>query len=130
MELGVKYVRGLPGKVHTDGGKLRVDVDDMLTGRRLQIPPGVVVLSAGVGRPPPDSTAQAGPAAMSAAVFLGRGEMTLNPLVAEVDPALCRACDRCTEVCEFDAVRVDPDRPGAGADATPRGGGGGGPVVC
>ena len=177
MELGVKYVRGLPGKVHTDGGKLLVDVDDMLTARRLRIPADVVVLSAAMEPAPidsilsslhldktpdgfikeyhakinptetavkgvfiagcaqgpkdiTDSIAQAGSAAMSAAVFLGSGEMTLNPLVAEVDPALCRACDRCTEVCEFDAVRVDPDRLVAVVDETSCEGCGKCTVVC
>ncbi len=177
MELGVKYVRGLPGKVHAGGRKLLVDVDDMLTGRRLQIPADVVVLSAAMEPAPvdailsalhldktpdgfikeyhakinptetavkgvfiagcaqgpkdiTDSIAQAGAAAMSAAVFLGSGEMTLNPLVAEVDPALCRACDRCTEVCEFDAVRVDPEGLLAVVDETACEGCGKCTVVC
>jgi heterodisulfide reductase subunit A len=177
MELGVKYVRGLPGKVHAGGRKLLVDVDDMLTGRRLQIPADVVVLSAAIEPAPvdeilsalhldkspdgfikeyhakinptetavkgvfiagcaqgpkdiTDSIAQAGAAAMSAAVFLGSGEMTLNPLVAEVDPALCRACDRCTEVCEFDAVRVDPEGLLAVVDETSCEGCGKCTVVC
>ncbi len=177
MELGVKYVRGLPGRVRPDGDKLLVDVDDMLTGRRLEIPADLVVLSAamepanvddllaslhldktpdgfvkeyhakinptetavkgvfiaGCAQGPKDITdsiAQAGSAAMSAAVFLGSGEMTLNPLVAEVDPALCRSCDRCTEVCEFDAVHVDPARLVAVVDETACEGCGKCTVVC
>jgi len=177
MELGVKYVRGLPGRVHPEGGKLLVDVDDMLTGRRLEIPADLVVLSAamepapiddllaslhvdktpdgfvkeyhakinptetavkgvfvaGCAQGPKDITdtiAQAGAAAMSAAVFLGSGEMALNPLVAEVDPNLCRACDRCTEVCEFDAVHVDPATLVAVVDETACEGCGKCAVVC
>jgi len=177
MELGVKYVRGLPGRVHPEGGKLLVDVDDMLTGRRLEIPADLVVLSAamepapiddllaslhvdktpdgfvkeyhakinptetavkgvfvaGCAQGPKDITdtiAQAGAAAMSAAVFLGSGEMALNPLVAEVDPNLCRACDRCTEVCEFDAVHVDPNTLVAVVDETACEGCGKCAVVC
>jgi len=177
MELGVKYIRGLPGTVTPDGGKVLVDVDDMLTGRRLRIPADLVVLSAalepnpvegllaslhldrtadgfvkeyhakinptetavkgvfvaGCAQGPKDITdtiAQAGAAAMSAAVFLGSGQMTLNPLVAEVDPALCRACDRCTEVCEFDAVHVDPDSLVAVIDETACTGCGKCGVVC
>ena len=91
------------------------------------------VYVAGCAQAPKDITetiAQAGAAAMSAAVFLGSGEMTLNPLVAEVDPALCRSCDRCTEVCEFDAVRVDPDRLVAVIDETACEGCGKCTVVC
>jgi len=177
MELGVKYVRGLPGSVRPQGEKLLVDVDDMLTGRRLRIPADLVVLSAalepspvddllaalhldktpdgfvkeyhakinptetqvkgvfvaGCAQGPKDITdtiAQAGAAAMSAAVFLGSGEMTLNPLIAEIDPALCRACDRCTEVCEFDAVHVDPGRLLAVVDETACEGCGKCTVVC
>ncbi|MBI4416654.1 MAG: CoB--CoM heterodisulfide reductase iron-sulfur subunit A family protein [Euryarchaeota archaeon] len=177
MGLGVKYVRGLPGSVRPAGDRLVVDVDDMLTGRRLELPADLVVLSAalepdpvddllaalhldktpdgfvkeyhpkinptetavkgvfvaGCAQGPKDITdtiAQAGAAAMSAAVFLGGGEMTLNPLVAEVDPALCRACDRCTEVCEFDAVCVDPERLVAVVDETACEGCGKCAVVC
>ena len=177
MQLGVKYVRGLPGKVQRRGDKLLVDVDDMLTDRRLSIPADLVVLSAalepnpidgllaalhvdktpdgfvkeyhakinptetavkgvfvaGCAQGPKDITdtiAQAGSAAMSAAVFLGSGEMTLNPLVAEIDPALCRSCDRCTEVCEFDAVHVDPQRLIAVVDETACEGCGKCTVVC
>ena len=177
MELGVKYVRGLPGKVRKEGARLLVDVDDMLTGRRLEIPADVVVLSAAMEPTPvddllkslkldtspdgfvkeyhakinptetavkgvfvagcaqgpkdiTDSISQAGAAAMSAAVFLGGGEMTLNPLVAEVDAALCRACDRCMEVCEFDAVKVDPEMLIAVVDETACEGCGKCTVVC
>ena len=55
---------------------------------------------------------------------------SLNPLVAEVDPALCRSCDRCTEVCEFDAVRVDPQSLVAVIDETACEGCGKCTVVC
>ncbi len=77
-----------------------------------------------------DSIAQAGAAAMSASTFLGSGEMTLNPLVAEVNPDLCRACDRCAEVCEFDAVAVDPKALVAVVDETACEGCGKCTVVC
>ena len=177
MTLGVKFVRGLPGSVRREGERLLVDVEDMLTGRRLEIPADLVVLSAAMEPPPvdgllaalhldkspdgfvkeyhakinptetaikgvyvagcaqgpkdiTDSISQAGAAAMSAAVFLGKGEMTLNPIVAEVDPALCRACDRCAEVCEFEGVRVDPERLLAVVDETACEGCGKCAVVC
>ena len=67
---------------------------------------------------------------MSASMFLGSGEMTLNPLVAEVNPVLCRACDRCTDVCEFDAVHVDPEGLVAAVDETACEGCGKCTVVC
>ncbi|OGS63716.1 MAG: hypothetical protein A3K59_01970 [Euryarchaeota archaeon RBG_19FT_COMBO_69_17] len=91
------------------------------------------VFVAGCAQGPKDITdtiAQAGAAAMSAAVFLGSGEMTLNPLVAEVNPDLCRACDRCTEACEFDAVRIDPEGLVAVVDETACEGCGKCTVVC
>ena len=69
-------------------------------------------------------------AAMSASTFLGSGEMTLNPLVAEVNPDLCRACDRCANACEFDAVAVDPNDLVAVVDGTACEGCGKCTVVC
>ena len=91
------------------------------------------VFVAGCAQSPKDITdtiAQAGAAAMSASMFLGSGEMTLNPLVAEVNPVLCRACDRCTDVCEFDAVHVDPEGLVAAVDETACEGCGKCTVVC
>ncbi len=91
------------------------------------------VFVAGCAQGPKDITdtiAQAGAAAMSASIFLGSGEMTLNPLVAEVNPDLCRACDRCTDVCEFDAVHVDPESLRAVVDETACEGCGKCTVVC
>ncbi len=91
------------------------------------------VFVAGCAQSPKDITdtiAQASGAAMSASLFLGGGEMTLNPLVAEVNAELCRACDRCTEVCEFDAVHVDPDSLVAVIDETACEGCGKCTVVC
>jgi len=91
------------------------------------------VFVAGCAQGPKDITdtiAQAGAAAMSAAMFLGSGEMTLNPLVAEVNADLCRACDRCTEVCEFDAIHVDPETLVAVVDETACEGCGKCTVVC
>jgi heterodisulfide reductase subunit A len=91
------------------------------------------VFVAGCAQGPKDITdtiSQAGAAAMSAAIFLGSGTMTLSPLVAEVQADLCRACDRCVEVCEFDAVRVDPERLLAVIDETACEGCGKCAVVC
>lgn len=91
------------------------------------------VYMAGCAQGPKDITdtiAQAGAAAMSAALFLGTGEMTLSSLTAEVDPALCRACGRCAEVCEFDAVHVDSQQIVAVVDGTLCEGCGKCTVVC
>ena len=91
------------------------------------------IFVAGCAQSPKDITdtiAQAGAAAMSASLFLGSGVMTLNPLVAEVNPDLCRACTRCSDVCEFDAVRVDPEALVASVDETSCEGCGKCTVVC
>jgi len=56
----------------------------------------------------PDTIAQAGSAAASAASYLGDGYVWLNPMISSVDDALCRACGRCEEGCEFQAIRVNP----------------------
>ncbi len=55
----------------------------------------------------PDTIAQAGSAASSVVSYLGDGYVWLNPMIATFDASLCRACGRCEEGCEFDAVRVD-----------------------
>jgi heterodisulfide reductase subunit A len=56
-----------------------------------------------------DTIAQSGLAAMAAASYLGEGYILLNPQIAEVNPDLCRACGRCEEECEFQAIRVDKE---------------------
>ena len=56
-----------------------------------------------------DTIAQSGLAAMAAASYLGKGYILLNPQIAEVNPDLCRACGRCEEECEFQAIRVDKE---------------------
>ncbi len=58
----------------------------------------------------PDSIAQAGSAASSAAAYLGEGYVWLNPMISTVNPSLCRACGRCEEGCEFEAIKVDHDK--------------------
>jgi heterodisulfide reductase subunit A len=55
----------------------------------------------------PDTIAQAGSAASSVASYLGDGYVWLNPMIATVDSSLCRACGRCEEGCEFEAIKVD-----------------------
>jgi len=55
----------------------------------------------------PDTIAQAGSAASSVVSYLGDGYVWLNPMIADIDESLCRACGRCEEGCEFQAVNVD-----------------------
>ena len=70
------------------------------------------VMMAGSAHGPKDITdtiAQAGSASASLAAYLGDGFITLNPLIAHVDESHCRACGRCEQHCEFQAVTVGPD---------------------
>jgi heterodisulfide reductase subunit A2 len=57
----------------------------------------------------PDTIAQAGSAAASVAAYLGDGYVTLNPMIANVNEELCRACGRCEEGCEYSAISVDSE---------------------
>ncbi|MDH7500552.1 MAG: FAD-dependent oxidoreductase, partial [candidate division NC10 bacterium] len=57
-----------------------------------------------------DTIAQAGLASMAAASYLGDGYILLNPVIAEVNADLCRACGRCEGACEFHAISVNHDR--------------------
>ncbi len=43
------------------------------------------------------------------AALLSKGWAVVEPIVAQVDPARCRACGTCQEICEFRAVRVRED---------------------
>ncbi len=46
--------------------------------------------------------------ALSAAIksysFVGKDKLMVEPVVAEVDPNLCKWCDKCTRACPFDAI--------------------------
>jgi heterodisulfide reductase subunit A len=37
--------------------------------------------------------------------LIKRGTIQLEPVIAHVDPALCTWCGKCSEVCEYDAIR-------------------------
>mgnify|MGYP000159067522 CR=1 FL=1 len=43
------------------------------------------------------------------AALLSRGWTVIEPIVARVDSARCRACGTCQEICEFHAVKVGED---------------------
>jgi NADPH-dependent glutamate synthase beta subunit-like oxidoreductase/Pyruvate/2-oxoacid:ferredoxin oxidoreductase delta subunit len=50
--------------------------------------------------------------ASKVAALLGKGWTVVEPVVAQVDPARCRACGTCEEICTFHAIRVCEDGQG------------------
>jgi heterodisulfide reductase subunit A len=52
----------------------------------------------------PDTVAHADAAAHEAAKLLNRGEVTISPIVAVVDEALCSACKTCLSLCPYTAI--------------------------
>ncbi|MFX0022671.1 MAG: hydrogenase iron-sulfur subunit [Candidatus Hermodarchaeota archaeon] len=56
-----------------------------------------------------DSISQSRGAAAHALIPLISGEVENEPLVSVVDPALCIACQKCEEVCNFGAIGVNFD---------------------
>ncbi|MDH5362491.1 MAG: CoB--CoM heterodisulfide reductase iron-sulfur subunit A family protein [Aigarchaeota archaeon] len=58
-----------------------------------------------------DSVSHAGNAAAAAAALMARGEQTVEPIVASVNPDLCRGCGRCEEICEYGAIQVQEVQP-------------------
>ncbi|MFW9999783.1 MAG: FAD-dependent oxidoreductase [Candidatus Hodarchaeota archaeon] len=57
-----------------------------------------------------DSISQGRGAAAHALIPLISGEVENEPLVSLVDPALCIACQKCEEVCNFGAIGVNFDK--------------------
>ncbi|MBN1484591.1 MAG: 4Fe-4S binding protein [Chloroflexia bacterium] len=56
----------------------------------------------------PDTVAHANAAAVMALGLLSRGEVTISPIVAQVDPDKCVGCGDCILVCPYTAItRVD-----------------------
>ncbi len=53
-----------------------------------------------------ESIAQASAAAAKAAALICRERIELEPTTAVVDTALCRACGRCVEICDFHAPEI------------------------
>jgi len=54
----------------------------------------------------PDTVAQASAAAAKALSVISRGRVVIEPTIAQVNEALCQACGRCEEICDFHAPRV------------------------
>ncbi len=53
-----------------------------------------------------DSIVQASAVASRVSALLGKGVITLEPIVSSVDEILCRGCARCAEICEFTAIEI------------------------
>jgi len=73
------------------------------------------VFIAGAAQSPKDiqeAIVQASGAASRAAIPLSQGEVEIEPIVATVDTLKCKGCGRCEDVCEFGAVKVEPDERG------------------
>lgn len=59
-----------------------------------------------------DSIAQGSAAAAKVASFIARDTVALEPTTCVVDQALCRACGRCVEICEYHAPSLVELTPG------------------
>ncbi len=57
-----------------------------------------------------ESIAQAESAALNLATYIKDGFIHANPVSSFVDPNLCRACGRCADNCEFNAIKLNPDK--------------------
>ena len=57
----------------------------------------------------PDTVAHTNAAASEALVLLSRGRVTIEPLVAEVDPQRCSGCLICVPLCPSQAISLDPE---------------------
>ena len=53
-----------------------------------------------------DSISQASAVASKVSALLSADTITLEPIVSTSDESLCRACGKCVEVCEFQALEI------------------------
>jgi heterodisulfide reductase subunit A len=53
-----------------------------------------------------DSISQASAVAAKVSALLSNDTITLEPIVSTANAAFCRACSRCVEVCEFNALEL------------------------
>jgi len=54
----------------------------------------------------PDTVAQASAAAAKALSVISKGRIVIEPTIAQVNEALCQACGRCEEICDFHAPKI------------------------
>jgi heterodisulfide reductase subunit A len=68
------------------------------------------VFYAGCAEGPKDikeSVTQGSAAAVRAVRLMHKGIISTDPITSEVNPALCKSCGRCAEVCPYNAISVD-----------------------
>jgi heterodisulfide reductase subunit A len=58
----------------------------------------------------PDTVAHANAAAAEAMSLMGRGNVTIEPTIAEIDAELCSGCRICNNLCAYSAISFDPIR--------------------
>jgi heterodisulfide reductase subunit A len=54
----------------------------------------------------PDTVAQGSAAAARAAIPMSKGEVEIEPILAEADPEKCIGCRICERVCDFGAIQI------------------------
>jgi heterodisulfide reductase subunit A2 len=54
-----------------------------------------------------DSVTQGSAAAVRAVRLMHKGVIATEPITSEINPALCKACGKCAEVCPYNAISVD-----------------------
>ncbi len=59
-----------------------------------------------------DSITQASAVAAKVSALLSRDTITLEPIVSTSDPTRCRACGKCVEVCEYNALELKENEEG------------------
>ena len=70
------------------------------------------VYIAGVAQGPkdiPDAVAQGSAAASRAAIPMSKGEVEIEPIVADSDDDICGACEVCVELCPYTAISIVGD---------------------
>ena len=55
----------------------------------------------------PDSVAQAGGSAAAAISLIDQGIVMMDPVIAEVETALCAGCGQCAEACPYEAIMIE-----------------------
>jgi len=126
-QLGVRFIRGLPGSVKEDAatGDLILTVENTATNQLEKHRAGMVILATGVHAPEDmhvlqemmalqktadglkESVTQASAAAARAMRLMTPGELTVDSITAEINPEACTACGICARVCPYNAIQFD-----------------------
>ncbi|MBU0690283.1 FAD-dependent oxidoreductase [bacterium] len=96
-----KIPRGSDGFLlerHPELGPVETTADGVFICGTLQGPKGIAA-----------ATAQATAAAGKASISVGRDYVVLEPAIAEVNKALCRACSTCVDICPYHAISIQQE---------------------